>query len=163
MFCLWPAKSQAMGLPPTPPGQGGRRRSWLRAAATPPSSNSGSNPQAVPLSMPRATPQGRPLRLPPLRLELESTRPPQKVSLREPNLPRIRRLRRRMTTTCTFKCHGRRWRQSKPGAPRRCTTMFLRALTVHHNVSQSAGPQNAAPVLQSVSVKLPAPASQLCL
>ena len=38
-----------------------------------------------------------------------------------------------------------------------------RTETVHHNVSQSAGPQNAAPVLQSVSVKLPAPASQLCL
>ena len=31
---------------------------------------------------------------------------------------------------------------------------------VQHQVSQSAGPQNAAPVLYSVSVKLPAPASQ---
>ena len=34
---------------------------------------------------------------------------------------------------------------------------------VEHHVSQSAGPQNAAPVLQSVPVQLPAPASQQCL
>ena len=32
--------------------------------------------------------------------------------------------------------------------------------TVQHQVSQSAGPQNAAPVLHSVPVQLPAPASQ---
>ena len=31
--------------------------------------------------------------------------------LREPNQLRLRRLRRRMTTTCTFACRGRRWRQ----------------------------------------------------
>ena len=35
-----------------------------------------------------------------------------------------------------------------------------RTETVRHHVSQSAGPQNAVPVLQSVPVKLPAPASQ---
>ena len=35
-----------------------------------------------------------------------------------------------------------------------------RTETVQHHVSQSAGPQNAAPVLQSVPVQLPAPASQ---
>ena len=35
-----------------------------------------------------------------------------------------------------------------------------RTETVQHRVSQSAGPQNAAPVLQSVPVQLPAPASQ---
>ena len=35
--------------------------------------------------------------------------------------------------------------------------------TVQHQESQSAGPQNAAPVLHSVPVQLPAPASQkLC-
>ena len=35
-----------------------------------------------------------------------------------------------------------------------------RTETVQHHVSQSAGPQNAAPALQSVPVQLPAPASQ---
>ena len=35
-----------------------------------------------------------------------------------------------------------------------------RTETVHHHVSQSAGPQNAAQVLQSAPVQLPAPASQ---
>ena len=35
--------------------------------------------------------------------------------------------------------------------------------TVQNHVSKSAGPQNAAPVLQSVPVQLPAPASQPCL
>ena len=38
-----------------------------------------------------------------------------------------------------------------------------RTETVQHHVSQSGGPQNAAPVLQSVPVQLPAPASQECL
>ena len=35
-----------------------------------------------------------------------------------------------------------------------------RTETVHHHISPSAGPQNAVPVLQSVPVQLPAPASQ---
>ena len=35
--------------------------------------------------------------------------------------------------------------------------------TVQNHVSKSAGPQNAAPVLQSLPVQLPAPASQQCL
>ena len=38
-----------------------------------------------------------------------------------------------------------------------------RTETVQHHVSRSSGPQNAAPVLQSVPVQLPAPASQQCL
>ena len=38
-----------------------------------------------------------------------------------------------------------------------------RTETVQHHVSQSAGPQNATPVLQSVPVQLPPPASQQCL
>ena len=38
-----------------------------------------------------------------------------------------------------------------------------RTETVQHHVSQSAGSLNAAPVLQSVPVQLPAPASQQCL
>ena len=38
-----------------------------------------------------------------------------------------------------------------------------RTETVQHHVSQSAGPQNSAPVLQSVPVQLAAPASQQCL
>ena len=100
-----------------------------RATARPPSSsNSSSNPRAVPLSVPGGKPPGRPLCLPPLRLELVATRPPQKQWLREPNLLHLRRPRRRMTTTCTFACRGRRWRQWIPGAPRRCSTMVLREL-----------------------------------
>ena len=35
--------------------------------------------------------------------------------------------------------------------------------TMQHHVSQSAGPPKAAPILQSVSVQLPAPASKQCL
>ena len=42
------------------------------------SSSSSSYAQAVPLSIPGAKPLRRPLQLPPLRLELEGTRPPQK-------------------------------------------------------------------------------------
>ena len=38
-----------------------------------------------------------------------------------------------------------------------------RTETVQHHVSQSAGPQNAALVLQSVPAQLPAPSSQRCL
>ena len=38
-----------------------------------------------------------------------------------------------------------------------------RTETVQHHVPQSAGPQNAKQVLQSVPVQLPAPASQQCL
>ena len=37
-----------------------------------------------------------------------------------------------------------------------------RSETVQHHVSQSSWPQNAAPVLQSDPVQLPAPASQQC-
>ena len=64
----------------------------------------------------------------PTRLELVGTRPPEKRWLREANLLRLRRLRRRMTITCTFACRGRMCRQWIPGAPRRCSTTFLRAL-----------------------------------
>ena len=41
-----------------------------RAKARPPTSSSSSDPQAIPLSIPRVKPPGRPLRLPLLRLEL---------------------------------------------------------------------------------------------
>ena len=63
-----------------------------------------------------------------------------------------------MTTTCTFACRREKWRQWISGAPRRCSTMFLSALgrKMHH---QSFYP----PVLLSVPVQLPAPASQQCL
>ena len=92
------------------------------------SSSSCSNSQAVTLIIPRAKPQEKALRLPPLRLELVGTRSLQKRWLRGPNLLPLRRLSRRMTTTCTFGCRGRRWRQCMPGEPRRCSTMFFRAL-----------------------------------
>ena len=99
-----------------------------RAKARPPRSSSSSDPQAIPLSIPRVKPPGRPLRLPLLRLELVGTRPPQKRWLREPNMLRLRRLRRRMTTMCKFACHGRRWRQWMPSEPSRCSNLFPRAL-----------------------------------
>ena len=101
-----------------------------RAIARPPSnSNGSSNPQAFPLSAPGPQPPGRPLRLPRLRLELVGTRPPQKRWWRKPNLLRPRRLHRMMTTTCTFACRGRRWRQEIPDSPRRCSIMFPRVLS----------------------------------
>ena len=115
-----------------------------RATARAPSNSSissSSNLQAFQLSIPGAKPPGWPLGLPPLRLDLGGTRPPQKRWLRESNLLRLRRLRRRMTTTCTFACRGRRWRQWIPGAPRRCSNMFLRALgrkKPHQSFSSSA-------------------------
>ena len=52
-------------------------------------------------------------------------------------------------TTCAFACSGRRWRQCITGSPGRA-----------HQVSQSAGPQHAAPVRHSVPVQPPAPGSQ---
>ena len=51
-------------------------------------------------------------------------KPPQNRWLREPNLLRLWRLRRKMATTCTFACRGRRWRQWIPGSPRRCSACF---------------------------------------
>ena len=83
-----------------------------RATARPPSSSSGGdNPQAVLLCIPGAEPPGQPLRLPPLGLKLVDSRPPQKRGIREPNLLRLRRLRKKMTTTCTFVYRGRTWHQ----------------------------------------------------
>ena len=133
MFCFWRARS-----PATAPKASRARRGkafMARGTARPPSSSSRSNPQAVPLSVPRAKPPGRRLRLPPLRLELVGTRPPQK-----PNLLRLRRLRRIMTTTCTFASRGRRWRRWIPGSPTRCSTTFPRALDCkipHQSFTQS--------------------------
>ena len=138
---MWQARSQTMGLPPKASRARRGKGFTARATARPPSSTSSStNPQAVSLSIPGAKPPGRPLRMPPLRLELVGTRPPQKPWIREPNLLRMRRLRRRMTTTCTFACRGRRWRQWIPGAPGRCSSTF--------------------PALHSVPVQLPAPTTQ---
>ena len=68
-----------------------------------------SNPPTVPLSIPGARQPGRPLRLQPL--ELANTRPPQQLWLRKPNLLRLNCPSRMTTTTCTFACCGRRWRQ----------------------------------------------------
>ena len=107
---------------------------------------SSSSPQAVPLSIPGPRQPGCPLRLPPI--ELKHTRPPQRRWLRRPNLLRLNHLRRMTTTTCTFACRGKGWRQ------------WIITDTVQHQVSQSAGPQNASPVFHSVLVQLPAPASQ---
>ena len=66
---------------------------------------------------------------------------------------RLQRLRRRVTTKCTFAFRGRRWRHWIPGAPKRCSTMFPRAL----------GHKYAAPVLQSVPVQQCDIVTQSCL
>ena len=87
-----------------------------------------SNPQAVPLSIPGMKPPERPLRWPPLRVELVDTRPPQKRWLREPNLLRLQRLRRLKTTRCTLAFRERRWHPWIPGEPRQCSNLFPRAL-----------------------------------
>ena len=128
---------------------GARRGKAFTARATsrpPSSSNRSSNPQSVPLSIPGVNPPGGGLRLPPLRLELVGTRPPQKRWLREPNLLRPRPLHRRLTTLRAAGEGG----TSGYRAHRDCAALSF----------QSAGPQNAAPLLQSVSVQLPASASQ---
>ena len=70
-------------------------------------SNCSSYAQAVLLSIPGAKPLRRPLPLPPLRLELEGTRPPQKRWLPKPNLLRLRLLRMMITITCAFACRGK--------------------------------------------------------
>ena len=120
----------------------GRNTFMAKATASNPSSScSSTNPQAVPLSISGAKPQGWPLRLPPLLLELVCTRPPNKRWLRESNLLRLRWLLRRMSTTCKFECRGRRWCQWIPDAPRRCRTMFRRTLgsKMQHQSSFSSG------------------------
>ena len=125
---MWQAKTQESNGTAPKASRVRRRKAFMaRVTARTPSSSSSSNPQAVPLSIPGAKPPGWPLRLPPLLLELVGTRPPQKRWLREPNLLRLRRLRRRIKTTCTYTCRGRTWRRWIPGAPRRCSTMFIRA------------------------------------
>ena len=89
--------------------QQGKTEKGVNGQSENPSSSSSSNSssrRAVPLSIPGAKSTGWPLRLPPLRMELVGTTPPQKRWLREPNLLRPRRLRRRMTTTCTFSRAG---------------------------------------------------------
>ena len=124
MFCVWQARSQAARLPPKPAGVRWEEASMARASARPPYSSS--SPQAVPLSIPGARPSGCPLLLP--HLELVGNRSPQKWWLQRPNLLRLKLLRRRVTIMCTFECRGRRWRQWLTGSPRRCVTMFHRAL-----------------------------------
>ena len=69
---------------------------------------SSSSPQAVPLSIPGARQSGWPLRLPPF--DLVRTRPPLRRWLRRPNMLRLNHLGG-MTTTSTFACRGKGWRQ----------------------------------------------------
>ena len=125
-----------------------RRGKASMARATARSLYSSSSPQAVSLSVPGTRQPGWPLRLPPL--ELVRTRPPQKRWLRRPNLLRLNHLRRMTMTTVYIRVARERMAPVDYGLTE----------TVQHQVSQSAGPQNAAPVLHSVPVQLPAPASQ---
>ena len=70
---------------------------------------SSSSPQVVPPSIPGARQPGWPPRLPPL--DLVRTRPPQRRWLRRPNLLRLNHLDGVATTTCTFACREKGWRQ----------------------------------------------------
>ena len=104
---MWQAKTQESNGTAPKASRVRRRKAFMaRVTARTPSSSS-SNPQAVPLSIPGAKPPGWPLRLPPFQLELEGTRLPQKRWLRKPKLMHLRRLRRRMATTCTFAWAGK--------------------------------------------------------
>ena len=87
---------------------------------------SSSSPQTVPLSIRGARQPGWALHLPPL--ELVRTRPPQRRWFRRPNLLRLNHPGRMTTTTCTFTCRRRVWRQWIMGSLRRCSTRCLRAL-----------------------------------
>ena len=128
-----------------------------RATATPPSSsNSSSNPQAVPFRIPGVDTPRPPLRLPPLPLELAGTRPPQKWWLSAPNLRRLLRLHRRMTT-CTFAYRGRRWRQWIPGSPRRCSTCFQERWAAKSRTSPSISSNAAAVTRIAAVLEIPAP------
>ena len=96
---------------------------------------------------------GWPLRLPPP--DLVGTRPRQKRSLGIPNLLRLKRVLR--TTRAQIDDDNVYIRV-------RSETMTPvdngHAETVQHQVSQSAGPQDAARVFHSVPVQSPAPVSQ---
>ena len=107
---------------------------------------SSSSLQAVPLSVPGARPPGWPLRL--LPLELVGTRLLQKRWLRRSAAPEA------STQNDDHYEYIRVPREKMAPVNNGLTE------TVQHQVSDSAGPQNAAPVLHSVPVQPPAPASQ---
>ena len=99
-----------------------------RATARRPSISSRSNQPSVQPCISGEKTSGRPLRLPPLQLELVGTRPPQTRWLQKMNRLRLRRQRRKMMPMFTFACRGRTCRQWTPGSPTRCSTIFPRAL-----------------------------------
>ena len=100
---------------------------------------SSSIPQVVPLSIPGARQLEWSLRLPPL--EPVRTRPPQRRWLRKPNLLRLNHLGR---MTRRLRVHSRA--TGTDDDMTMTTVDFGLTETVQHQVSQSAGPQNAAPV-----------------
>ena len=102
----------------------------------------------VPLSISGAKPPGPPLRLNPLRLELVGTTSKALVTGTESAA------RAASTDKDDDYVYIRvPWEKVVPVNP-------VRTETVQHHVSQSAGPHNAAPVFEEVSVQLAAPASQ---
>ena len=122
-----------------------------RAMASPlSSSSSSSNQQAVPLSVPGVMPPGRPLRLPPLGAGASGYKTASKVV--------VTRTEHAAPAASTQKDDD----YVHIGVPQENVVPVdtRRTQTVQHHVFQRAGPQYAAPVLQSVPVQLPAPASQ---
>ena len=130
------SRDTSSGTAPKASGVKRGKASMSRATARPPCSSS--SPQTAPLSIQGPRQLGWLQRLPPL--ELVGTRPPQKRLLRRLDLLRLKRLRR-MTTTCTFACRGRRWRQWISCSPRRYSTRFPKALShrMQHQLSTRSG------------------------
>ena len=151
MLCLWQARSQAMELPPKTAGQGGERRPW-------PEPRSGSQASAAAAAA----------------IDKRSAhRTRSKATGMDPACATLTAGASGYKTASKTVITG-----TEPAAP--ATSMRKddnyvyiplprhkvapvdtgRTETVQHHVSQSAGPKNAAPVLQSAPVQLPAPASQ---
>ena len=105
-------RSQAMGLPPKPAGQGGERRSWPEPRPGPQAATAAAaaiykqSRSAYPEKSHRDGPASATSTAGASGYKTTSKR-----WLRGPNLLRLRRLRRRMMTTWTFACRGRRWRR----------------------------------------------------
>ena len=155
-FCLWQARSQAMGLTPNPAGQGGERRSWPEPRP---------GPQETAASVAAAAIHKR-----------SRSAYPEQSHRDDP-----------ASATPTAEASGYKTASTavvtgiEPAAPAVSTEkdddyVYIRVprekvasvdtgrtKPLQHLVSQSAGPQNAAPVFQSVPVQLPTPPSQQCL
>ena len=146
---MWQAKTQESNGTAPKASRVRRRKAFMaRATARPPSSCSSSNPQAVPLSIPKATGPAPASATPTAGASGYKTASKAVVTGTEPAAPAA------STEKDDDYVNIRVPREKLAPVDTGRTEM------VQHRVSQSAGPQNAAPVLQSVPAQLPAPASQ---